>query len=345
MAERILFLFLTSVFIATIVLAVKTGDASHSPIIRRLMRKTSTLQQEVEELWAIVSSGSQGNGNIDKAYFEKVEATVKNLKSDINHIVVTTRSGLHTEKQWIRELSTNLTEKFDDLHNRVRPIIDDLGDGQNKLELEIQALQRKTNVLQNENEKSKTENRALGQTLIDIQNDNSQMRQTLLAIQNDNTKMNAELIKQQAKTTTATVATPPFLCGCDEGWKCFNGHCYLMVKEEKNWDDAEADCAKRDSYLLAINTDNEHDFVENELLLDYHGRRASFWIGAKFMQNQGLHIYKQGGCLLKEKYWYEGEPNNMGGAEHCVVMILISDVLALHDVHCSNIRYFVCEKS
>ena len=106
MAKGIMMLFVAGVYIVSIGLAVRIDKGSHNPIIRRLLRKTDTLQQDVDELWAIVATSGQENGNetnndiienINKARSGQVDdaaAALNNYKADLKRFVLTTRTGL-----------------------------------------------------------------------------------------------------------------------------------------------------------------------------------------------------------------------------------------------------------
>ena len=47
------------------------------------------------------------------------------------------------------------------------------------------------------------------------------------------------------------------------GWKPFNGHCYLLVKNAKNWNNAEKDCNSKGGHLASIHSAAENNFVSS----------------------------------------------------------------------------------
>ena len=292
--------------------------------LNKLCRKHGALQNEVDEIWGIIiSSGIQkqdyGNktrtddlGINAQELIAKVDGTlttIQGLKTEVEHLSVSSRNGLKHEKSWQREAIKNITQVYDDFQT-----------GMNKEKQSIRAMQENNQQKLNNIE---TENRELRNIITEVQNDHKKL-------QNAYEQINRELIKLQAATLTTT---------CDGDWKHFNGHCYLVVPRDKSWDGASAYCSSKNSYLLEITTDTERKFV-TELVRDYRG--YWFWTGATDRDTTGRFIYYHSKLPIPEKYWYKGEPNNLGGNEHCVEM---NAFVELYDADCRDRTRFVCEKS
>ena len=94
-------------------------------------------------------------------------------------------------------------------------------------------------------------------------------------------------MRLNTKVPARTSATTPFLHSCDEGWRHFQGHCYLVVTEEKTLDDASISCENKDSYLVEIKKDSERDFAID--LLRGFKINYVFWIGATDKDEEGTH--------------------------------------------------------
>ena len=150
--------------------------------------------------------------------------------------------------------------------------------------------------------------------------------------------MKTEITKLQIATCTQAATTTPFLQSCDKGWKHFNGHCYLVVEEEKTWDDASEYCENINSYLTEITTDTERDFG-HELMVGY----AMFWTGATDRDIEGRFVYQHCKQHVPEKYWRAGQPDDSGG-QHCALMGRYYGGLEFLDGRCNWKTYFACEK-
>ena len=152
-------------------------------------------------------------------------------------------------------------------------------------------------------------------------------------------------LEDTSSSTTATIATfLQHVHSCDESWTLSNGHCYLVVDEQKSWDDASAYCENISSYLVEVTTDAEREFAA-KLLRDYTNDGSyKFWIGVTDRDTEGRFLYQHDQQLVPGNYWYEGEPNDYGAGEDCAHMSRYIGVLNLNDIPCGHKRRFVCEK-
>ena len=229
--------------------------------INKLCRKHGALQNEVDEIWGIIiSSGIQKHdyGNKTRtddlginaqeliAKADGTLTTIQGLKTEVEHLIVSSRNGLKHEKSWQREAIRNITKVCDDFqtgmtneNDDIRQSIRDMQENnQQKLsniETENRELRNIIAEVQNdykklpgmtkenddlkqsirdmqENSKQelnnvKTENRELRNIIVGMQKDYQDMKQTLREVQNDNLKMKTDLSKLQATTTTTPLPT------------------------------------------------------------------------------------------------------------------------------------------
>ena len=166
---------------------------------------------------------------------------------------------------------------------------------------------------------------------------------TFTSTSSTSTKPTIEPTTPATDPSTQLNLTTPYLHSCDEGWRNFNGHCYLFVKGNKIWDDASAYCESMNSYLIEISTDEEREFAE-ELVLDY-GRYYCLWIGATDRVTEGRFVYQNSQQQVQKKYWAKREPDNDYGIEHWATMFLYYRELQLFNDGCNWNSYFVCEKN
>ncbi|XP_059148051.1 uncharacterized protein LOC131935583 [Physella acuta] len=65
------------------------------------------------------------------------------------------------------------------------------------------------------------------------------------------------------------------IAACSEnGWWYYNGHCYLYVREERSWSDAQKLCLQHDAYLATFDSREEEDDIKHTL-----NNRTDIWIG------------------------------------------------------------------
>ena len=239
-----------------------------------------------------------------------------------------------------RELQTrrHITEE-------VSKILEELISRQDKLELANQAL----------NQKLESAIQTLNHTMLEIQNDNKNTQTELNKLKDTftSTSTTIQTTTESTSTTpertttptpehTTTPTTPetttPFLSSCDQGWKLFNGHCYLVVYRGQRRDDASAFCENMTSYLMEITTDEELEFVGGLV------SRSMFWIGAT-NREQHRYVYEHSQQQVPDKYWGRGEPDHFYG-EHCAYTCPFFEDgnLKLCDDNCRVYAYSVCEK-
>ena len=219
--------------------------------------------------------------------------------------------------------------------------------------------------------KLEAENQALNQTMIKMQNDNEKTEMpklqatcTCKLTTTSSTPIQTTTIKQctteptaTASPTTEPITTEPTKTEslpattegplfphqdlCDEGWSEYDDHCYIVPKDTMEiWDDALDYCKSMDSYLIEITTDGEFAFASG-LLSNY----VAYWIGATDKTTRGRFVYQHTGLKVPENFWKDGYPERKS-YQTCAQMILgFNQGLELFNVHCRNIRHFVCEKA
>ena len=165
MANIGLILFVVCVVINSMYNAERTDKGRLNSKVKKLNIKTDSLQKEVnaiwkevDDIWAEVSEpgtvapnyinrtitdslGNASSQNFKTNRYETVN-TVQDLKTEVKHLMSTSRNGLRNEKQWQRETVRNLTEMYEDFQTNLNTTLDDLRANQHKLETENQALKQ-----------------------------------------------------------------------------------------------------------------------------------------------------------------------------------------------------------
>ncbi|XP_033633682.1 alpha-N-acetylgalactosamine-specific lectin-like [Asterias rubens] len=131
---------------------------------------------------------------------------------------------------------------------------------------------------------------------------------------------------------------------CISPWTSFGNHCYLLVTDEKTFDEAELYCQSlsrlgRPSHLASVMSQEEQDFL---LLLatpiDGTVYRAT-WLGYRRVSTTGSFAWIDGSPAGNYTNWAPGEPNNMG-KEDCVEMFGTS---MWNDKSCTETRRSICK--
>jgi len=101
---------------------------------------------------------------------------------------------------------------------------------------------------------------------------------------------------------------------CEEDWEENGEHCYLWSTDKKNWTDAEDFCRKEGGHLASVHSTATFDFVLEGM--NRTGLEMA-WLGGNDIEVEGT--WKWVDCSpWNATFWARGEPNNNGGAEHCL---------------------------
>lgn len=119
---------------------------------------------------------------------------------------------------------------------------------------------------------------------------------------------------------TSPAPTQPWEGHCPEGWKLFGNKCFLFKGDKDdvrtNWTSAQAFCREQEGNLAVIDSHYENDFVASYL----RDLRFATWIGLSDILLENEYAWSDGVSPVLYTNWNNNEPNNVGGAEHCVAM-------------------------
>ncbi|KAI9548483.1 hypothetical protein NQZ68_007339 [Dissostichus eleginoides] len=102
-------------------------------------------------------------------------------------------------------------------------------------------------------------------------------------------------------------------CTCPSYWFSFNGRCYKYFNTETTWADAELYCVSQGGNLVSIHSREEEDFVKF-LIKSSDPAEGATWIGLHDIAKERRWMWSDG-CAAKYFFWYQGEPNNLGGSD------------------------------
>jgi hypothetical protein len=146
----------------------------------------------------------------------------------------------------------------------------------------------------------------------------------------------------------------PFCTGVDQV-ESPDGHCYTLVRTNRNWVEAAAECGSRGvtTHLAQVTSALENAIVTN---LGTSGGVGLAWLGGTDGQTEGVWFWVNDGRTFPPSTspfypfsnWNPGEPNNGNGGtpENCLSIQLSntsSQQGGWDDRVCANTRFYVCE--
>ncbi|XP_012889053.1 PREDICTED: low affinity immunoglobulin epsilon Fc receptor [Dipodomys ordii] len=122
-------------------------------------------------------------------------------------------------------------------------------------------------------------------------------------------KLQEEVAKLWVKIRMANGST----CNtCPEGWLNFQQKCYYFGEGTKRWLQARFACSDLEGRLVSIHSQEEQDFLSKHVSKDA-------WIGLQDLDVEGEFVWMDGSPVSYSN-WLQGEPNNAGSDEDCVMM-------------------------
>ncbi|XP_029941423.1 macrophage mannose receptor 1-like [Salarias fasciatus] len=142
---------------------------------------------------------------------------------------------------------------------------------------------------------------------------------------------------------TAPPPTQPWEGNCPEGWMRFKDKCFLFKGKANDihgsWFFARDWCKDQGANLAVIDSQDENNFVTSYLKDLQH----QTWIGLSDLLVENQYAWSDGVSSVLYTNWNDNEPNNVGGAEHCVAITHTMVASGRwNDDACSKNHSFVC---
>ena len=368
--------------------------------VERLNRITDGLQKDVSYmLTAMTSSGiqSQEFGNRTRtdtnsfgqqgegitAELNETVNDVKQLKSEVQSLILHSRNGFKNEKKFRREairvmqeryeaFQTDQSEKNRDMDDQIERLLKEGTEVNSRLNENVyltedhdSRLERMGTMMETLNAKQnrlESENQELKLKLGD-KYENVNAKQSRL--ESENQELKQELIGMQENVNTIQSKLDSENQGLKEELICMQeelAHVRALVnisKCIKGWIGFHGSCyryvyeAKTWSDAVATCVSKGGYLVEvttqseMEFIAELRHKRDPLWVGATDEANEGSFVYQHSKRRLPNTFWRDGEPNNSRGVEHCVQLInnYGKKDAKLNDVKCTTKYTFVCEKS
>uniref|UniRef100_A0A3B5R513 Galactose-specific lectin nattectin-like n=1 Tax=Xiphophorus maculatus TaxID=8083 RepID=A0A3B5R513_XIPMA len=104
--------------------------------------------------------------------------------------------------------------------------------------------------------------------------------------------------------------------GCPGGWTQYGTRCFYFYNYQTEWVDAERNCIALGANLASFHSHSEYIFLKN-LVRAARGSWDRTWVGGYDAVKEGVWLWSDG-SNFNYCQWGSGEPNNQGGAEHCM---------------------------
>ena len=267
--------------------------------MNRLTRITDVLQKDVSDIWTVIySSGIEnlefGNRTDIDNFKEKEECVneqknrtvndVKELKTEVEELILYSRKGFKNEKEFQREVMSNLNQSYLEFqtgmmkeNGKIRQQVERLDiqvallqETSKHNQLQIEAVDHEINTSINESDaqsvlletmKSMLDNFNEKLTRLEMENQESKQKidklnakQSKLEIENQELKQNISEMQGKLPELQSTMS-------CEKNWTLFNNHCYQYITNIQSSDNALETCKSKDSYLVEITSDLEMEFV------------------------------------------------------------------------------------
>ncbi|KAH8360866.1 hypothetical protein KR084_009537, partial [Drosophila pseudotakahashii] len=127
--------------------------------------------------------------------------------------------------------------------------------------------------------------------------------------------------------------------------KIGHGYYYIETRTEKSWFDAFESCRRIAAHLIAFETFEEWDLVNQYLFRNEIS--DIYWTSGADLAQKGKHDWFSSGEPISLDIWAPGEPNNVGGVEHCDELgykATSTNYNVLNDKDCEVKRRYICER-
>ena len=331
--------------------------------LNRLHRQTNMLQEDIDDIWNVLSDAASNSHNVDinqanldncstNEMFQLLNASIGNmngLKLEVKQLVKYARNGLRNEKAHNRDAMVKLTNSQNELQSKTTKEIADLKillqmqrQLIDELTVKVEGNKEQQHIIHNltqdhkdELEENKAEIQVCNNKLTSVEQVLDGVIQELKGVKQVE-ESNKKLISSEKNRINQILSQ---VAVCDDGWVRFLNHCYFFSSEATTWDKAMEFCQNNNGSLLEIDID-----VEVQFILDIPTAANRFWLGANDRSEEGQFTWQSSKRPVLPHLWYKNEPNNSGNNEDCVEIYKHHEG-KLNDNACSRTLNFVCEKN
>ncbi|KAH8403119.1 hypothetical protein KR222_005702, partial [Zaprionus bogoriensis] len=105
-----------------------------------------------------------------------------------------------------------------------------------------------------------------------------------------------------------------------------------------NWFQAANICRQLNGFLLDLKNETQLQMISSSLHPSY-----SYWISLNELGVPGVYASQATGEPAEYLNWSFGQPDNVGGVEHCVELWRATSSYQMNDVQCETKLHYVCQ--
>ncbi|KAI8120437.1 C-type lectin 37Da [Lucilia cuprina] len=121
------------------------------------------------------------------------------------------------------------------------------------------------------------------------------------------------------------------------------GEKYFYFGESKvSWYNAFRICRYMGSHLASYESAQELSELSNYLIKRY-SKNFNTWLSGSDLDSEGLWIWYNTGEVMIYADWFEGQPDNFMGIEHCAHLLSIGSKYRMNDEDCKSRRNYICQ--
>ncbi|XP_037810578.1 C-type lectin 37Db-like [Lucilia sericata] len=117
---------------------------------------------------------------------------------------------------------------------------------------------------------------------------------------------------------------------------------YYFGHNKVSWYNALLTCHSMGGFLASFDTAEELAELSNYLSTKY-SRNFNCWLSASDQDVEGLWVWYRTGEPIAYADWYDGQPDNFMGVEHCAHLLSVGRKYQMNDDDCKTPMFYICE--
>lgn len=154
-------------------------------------------------------------------------------------------------------------------------------------------------------------------------------------------KENSTNIYKELNTSKSQTIEKDDLRSCEKEWVSYEGDCYYFSTSTASFLDAMGACHLLDAEMILLQNAEEEKWLDLQFRIRGYPVHRQVWLGASDVQHEGRFISVSDAEGLRYSHWVRGQPDNLGGREHCATYWIQNK--GMNDAPCNNKYNYVCK--